>query len=274
MVVVVSALCADFEPQARRYNKLGHYLLPAPPPRFLPRDAPGFFFPGFPAVRAVMAGPKPLRCRRRRQFLAELFAPRFIILQDLEGADVCKGMRASQGGDALKLFQGRGSYSRCGHGLFYISMTIAPGSRSMLREDRASPENGPRRANRAAGGGFAVRAAAALRLAYEGPEVKVGNLLTPALSSTSLVEEREKKRDGSLPEPSARAGGGALTKWLLGNSGRDARGTRRRGRLRYAASGDGRGGNVALPSCGGQGTARPTSLAGASRARFGIRLTI
>ncbi|MGA2554655.1 MAG: hypothetical protein ABSG04_00065 [Verrucomicrobiota bacterium] len=27
LIVVVSALCADFEPQARHYNELGHCLL-------------------------------------------------------------------------------------------------------------------------------------------------------------------------------------------------------------------------------------------------------
>jgi len=139
-------------------------FLPLPPPRFLPHDAPGLFLPAFPAVGAVMAGPNPLR-RRRQQFLAELFTPQFIILQDLEGADVCKGMSANQAGDALQLFQGGGGYSRCGPGTFYNSMTIAPESRSMLRDDPASSANRPRRSHRAAGQGFPVQAGAGGRSA-------------------------------------------------------------------------------------------------------------
>jgi hypothetical protein len=63
-------------------------------------------------LSAVMADPNPLR-RRRQQFLAELFTPRFIILQDLEGADVCKGMSANHAGEAPELFQGCGCYSGC-----------------------------------------------------------------------------------------------------------------------------------------------------------------
>jgi hypothetical protein len=46
-------------------------FFPASPPQFLPNDAPGLFFPAFPAVRAVMAGPNTLLLRRQ-QFLEEL----------------------------------------------------------------------------------------------------------------------------------------------------------------------------------------------------------